>query len=220
MLEAGLLADRRRARRSGTAAAPTALSTSMSAGDDLDLAGGQVGVLVALGPAADLAGHLDARTRCAGRAPRLASTSSRTTTWATPRGVAQVEERHPAVIAPTGHPAGEGDGLSGVVGTQGAGLVGAEHGDVLFGVGVRSAPPSYGTPPRASNRLSGRSPAGTSSCPPTRGQDDVPASCREAGSAGGGEPLQLVRGQLELDRGGRVARGLGPRRARDRDDHR
>jgi hypothetical protein len=42
--------------------------------------------------------------------------------------VPQVEERHAAVIAPLGHPAREGDGLAGVVGTQGAGLMGAKHG--------------------------------------------------------------------------------------------
>ena len=47
------------------------------------------------------------------------------------RRVAQVEERHSAVVAPTGDPSREGDGLAGVVGTQRAGLVGAEHGGSL-----------------------------------------------------------------------------------------
>ena len=42
-------------------------------------------------------------------------------------GVAQIQERHSTVIAPTGDPAGERDGLAGVVGAQGAGLMGAKH---------------------------------------------------------------------------------------------
>ena len=42
--------------------------------------------------------------------------------------VAQIKERDAAVITPPGHPAGEGDGLAGVLGTQGAGFVGAKHG--------------------------------------------------------------------------------------------
>ena len=45
-----------------------------------------------------------------------------------PRGVAQVKEGDPPVIAAASDPAGERDGLAGVVGTQGAGLVRAEHG--------------------------------------------------------------------------------------------
>ena len=43
-------------------------------------------------------------------------------------GLAQVEERDPAVVAAAGHPAGEGDGLADVLGAQGAGVVGADHG--------------------------------------------------------------------------------------------
>ena len=43
-------------------------------------------------------------------------------------GVAQVDEGHAPVVTPLRHPPGEGDGLAGVGGTQGAGLVGAEHG--------------------------------------------------------------------------------------------
>ena len=42
-------------------------------------------------------------------------------------GVAQVEERDPAVVAPAADPAGEGDGLAGVLGAQRAGVVGADH---------------------------------------------------------------------------------------------
>ena len=49
--------------------------------DDLDVAGRQVRVLVALGAGGDLAGDRDAGTPSAAGAPR---SSSRTTTWATP----------------------------------------------------------------------------------------------------------------------------------------
>ena len=124
----------------------------MSLGDDLDLAGGQVGVRVALGPPAHLAGHLDAVL--VAQVVRLALGEDLVAEHHLDDAgrVPQVDEGHAAVIAPAGHPPGQGDGLSGVLGTQGAGLVGAEHGDVLFGVGVRSAPPSYGTPPAAPNR--------------------------------------------------------------------
>jgi hypothetical protein len=44
-----------------------------------------------------------------------------------PAGVAQIDEDHPTVIPPPGHPAGEGDCLAGVLGTQCAGIVGAKH---------------------------------------------------------------------------------------------
>ena len=105
-----------------------ALSTSISRRDDLDLAGRQVGVDVALGPRADLADDLDAvlvaQVVGAALGEHLVAGHDLDDT----AGVAQVEERHPAVIAPPGHPARERDGLAGVVGTQGAGLVGAEHG--------------------------------------------------------------------------------------------
>ena len=238
----------------------------MSLGDDLDLAGGQVGVGVALGPPADLAGHLD--DVLVAQVVRLALGEDLVPDHhlGDPGRVAQVEERHAAVIAPTGHPPGQRDGLSGGVGTQGAGLVSAKHGDVLFGVDARIAPPSYGTPPAAPNRscpdvppclapprvgehlleapraasgnrtARGRSavrrpawPWAPSSrrchgrrghgrgVPGTAGRRTAPAG---RGSARGVEPLHLLGGELELGRGGRVARGLGPRRARDRDDHR
>ena len=44
-----------------------------------------------------------------------------------PAGLTQVEEGDAAVVAATGHPAGEGDGLADVVGAQGAGLMGADQ---------------------------------------------------------------------------------------------
>ena len=52
-------------------------------------------------------------------------------------GVAQVEERDPAVIAPPRHPPGQGDGLADVLGTQGAGVVGADHGWSSFSCWIR-----------------------------------------------------------------------------------
>ncbi len=42
-------------------------------------------------------------------------------------GLAEVQERDPAVIAPPRHPTGERDGLADVVGAQGAGVMGANH---------------------------------------------------------------------------------------------
>jgi hypothetical protein len=97
-------------------------------GDDLDLAGRQGGVLVALGPAPQLAGDpqhvLGAQVVRDGLVPDDHLDDA--------AGVAQVEERHPAVIAAPGHPPGEGERRAGELvdqaGTQGAGLVGAQHG--------------------------------------------------------------------------------------------
>ena len=43
------------------------------------------------------------------------------------RGVAQVQECDPTVIAPAAHPPGEGDCGADVAGTQSAGLVGTKH---------------------------------------------------------------------------------------------
>jgi hypothetical protein len=42
-------------------------------------------------------------------------------------GVADVEEDHAAVVAAAGHPAGEGDGGTGVGRAKRAGVVGAKH---------------------------------------------------------------------------------------------
>src|SRR5699024_11349328 len=41
--------------------------------------------------------------------------------------IEQVEEGDTAVVAAAGDPSGEGDGLAGVLGTQGAGFMGTEH---------------------------------------------------------------------------------------------
>ena len=43
------------------------------------------------------------------------------------RGVAHIQEGHPTVITPTGHPAGQSDGCACVLGAQGACAVGADH---------------------------------------------------------------------------------------------
>ena len=60
-----------------------------------------------------------------------------------PARLAEVEERHPAVVPPASDPAGQGHGLSDVVGAQGAGVVASDH-DVSSSVetmtrGVRSS---------------------------------------------------------------------------------
>ena len=44
-----------------------------------------------------------------------------------PAGLAEVQERDPAVIAAPRHPPGERDGLADVLGAQGAGVMGADH---------------------------------------------------------------------------------------------
>jgi hypothetical protein len=94
-------------------------------GDDLDLAGRQVGVDVVL-PSGDEPYDLDAvlAAQVVGRAGEdmVAGDDLHDA-----RRVPHVDEGHPAVIASPSHPAGEGDGLAGVGGTQPAGLVGAEH---------------------------------------------------------------------------------------------
>ena len=126
VLEAGLLADRdplvdlEGQRR--------ALVEHLDAlGDDLDVAGGQVGVGVALGAQPHLADDLDdvlvAQVVGVALGEHLVAHDHLRDAGAVP----EIEEGHSAVIAPTGNPARERDGLAGVVGTQGAGLMGAEH---------------------------------------------------------------------------------------------
>ena len=91
-------------------------------GDHLDLTGRQLGVLVALRPAAHLAG--DQHAELVAQRVRLLLADD---DLDVPRGVAEVEEDDPAVVAAAGHPAGEGDGGAGVGRAQRAGVVGAEH---------------------------------------------------------------------------------------------
>ena len=42
-------------------------------------------------------------------------------------GIAQIQEGHTTVVAAAGHPAGEGNGLSDVLGPEGAEVVCAQH---------------------------------------------------------------------------------------------
>ena len=98
----------------------------------LDGAGGQLRVLVPRRAGADRAGHRDAelgpqRVRGLGH---LALAEDHLH----PAGrVAQVDEDDPAVVAPAGDPAGEGDGRPGVGRAQRPRLVRTDH-------GVRSLP--------------------------------------------------------------------------------
>ena len=92
-------------------------------GHDLHLAGDEVGVDVVVVAAHDLARHPDA-VLAAQRVRGILVTHDHLHDAA---GVTQIEEHHPAVVAPGGHPPGEGHGLADVVGTQGAGVVGADH---------------------------------------------------------------------------------------------
>ena len=78
-------------------------------GGDLDLAGGQLRVLVALRTAADLTGHEHAVLVAQVVGLLLADDDLDVS-----RGVAEVEEDDAAVVAAAGHPAGEGDGGTGV----------------------------------------------------------------------------------------------------------
>ena len=103
-------------------------------GDELDLAGGEVRVLVARRPATDLAGHLQHVLRAQTVRDGLVADHH----LRDARRVPQVHERDPTVIAPPVHPAREGDGGADVLGSQRAGRVGAEHGR-SFGSGGGSA---------------------------------------------------------------------------------
>ena len=87
----------------------------------------QLGVLVARRAAHDLAGDLHAELGAQPVGP-LGHLALAEHHLGRAGGVAQVDEDHPAVIAAAGHPPGEGHGLSGVLGAQRAGGVGAHHG--------------------------------------------------------------------------------------------
>jgi hypothetical protein len=111
--------------------------------DDLDRACGQVGVLVALRPPANLAGHLHAVLVADVVGAALLQDLVASDDLDDTRRVAQVEEGHAAVIAPPGHPSRKGDALAGLVGSKRAGLVGAEHGRSFERSRGRTARPSY-----------------------------------------------------------------------------
>src|SRR5206468_4832278 len=94
---------------------------------DLDLAGRDVRVVVALGAAHDLAGDLEA---VLGAQPvrALGHLALAEHHLGHAGGVTQVDEDDSAVIAPARHPPGQGDGLPGLLGPERPGLVRAHHG--------------------------------------------------------------------------------------------
>ncbi|SIJ70564.1 Uncharacterised protein [Mycobacteroides abscessus subsp. abscessus] len=95
--------------------------------DDLDLTGGQVGVLVAFGALGDRAGDLDDGliAQCVGIV--LADDDLDDS-----RSIPQIDEGDTSVIAATIDPPGEGDGLSCVCGTQASGFVASQHRGLLY----------------------------------------------------------------------------------------
>ena len=95
--------------------------------DQLDLTGGQVRVLIALGAALDRAGDLQDPLVAQRVEVRLVPHHD----LGEARGVAQVHEGHAAVVAPPRHPAGDGDGLADERGVELAEGVGAQHEDPL-----------------------------------------------------------------------------------------
>ncbi len=95
------------------------------AGDDLDRAGGQLRVLVAVRAGADLADDLHAEL-VAQRVRVLLAEDHLHHAGAVP----QVDEDDTAVVAPAGHPACQRHRRAGVGGTQTAGVVGPDHGNV------------------------------------------------------------------------------------------
>ena len=90
---------------------------------DLDLAGGQVRVLVALRPLLDRADHLQHVLVAQGVEDFLLAHHN----LGDAGGVAQVQERHTAMVATSGNPTGEGHSLSDVLGPQGAKVMCAQH---------------------------------------------------------------------------------------------
>ena len=121
----GVLVDRERQRR-------RLRQHGEPGGGDLDRAGRQLGVLVALGPGHDLARDLHAELRPQPVRPLGHLTLAEHHLRGAGR-VAQVDEDHAAVIATPRHPPGEGHGLSGVLGTEGACEVAAHHGSEVIG---------------------------------------------------------------------------------------
>ena len=110
-----------------------------SAHDHLDVTRGQLGVGVALGAQPHLAGDLDTELVAQLVRPTLGQHLVAGHHLGHPRRIPQVEEGDSAVISALRHPAGERDGLSGVLGAQRAGLVSAKH-VRSFSVGVGRLP--------------------------------------------------------------------------------
>src|SRR5207237_1457021 len=92
-------------------------------GDDLDLTGGQLGVLVAGLARGDVALDLDAPLGAQPvRVGQVAEDDLDDTA-----GVAQVDERHAAVVTPGADPTREDDAFALVLPPQGTGVVGPDH---------------------------------------------------------------------------------------------
>lgn len=89
---------------------------------DLDLTRGEVLVLVTLGATGDHTGDLEHELGAQRVRDRLVADDD----LGDARGVAQVDEGHPTVIAATIDPTGEGDGLTDLLGPQGSRLCGCE----------------------------------------------------------------------------------------------
>ena len=149
----------RRGRRSGTAAASDGERRDQRRHDDLDLAGGQVRVRVARPAGASLADDPQA-VLAAQRMGDLRVTHDH---LHHALRVAQVDERHAAVVAAARHPAGQGDGPADVLGAQGAGVVRADHleflpvscGSVRVTCGCRSAAGGVQDPGSSGDLLAG-----------------------------------------------------------------
>ena len=95
--------------------------------DHLDLTRRQVRVGVSLGSQGDLTDDLEAvlvpqLVRPGGRQHLIPHDHLHHT-----GGVAQIEERHPAVVSPAGDPSGQRDLGSSLLGAQPAGIVGADQ---------------------------------------------------------------------------------------------
>ena len=88
-------------------------------GEDLHLTGGQLGVLVAVGPALHRPGDPDDEFVAQRVEVLLIADDHLRDTG----GVTQIEEGHSAVVAATGHPAAQGDGLTNEFGVDLAGGV-------------------------------------------------------------------------------------------------
>src|SRR5665648_317155 len=103
-----------------------------------------------------------------------------------PGGVAQVEERHAAVIPAPVDPARERDGLADLLGSQRAGGVGAQHGipsrAVMWCVGRTPGRVSW----RPCQRIPGLLSPGT-----TRGHRSASGGCHRSGSAGTWSPVLM-----------------------------
>ena len=124
----------------------------------LDLAGGQVRVLVARRAAGHLAGDLHAEL-VAQRVRVLLAEHHLDHAG----GVAQVDEDDAAVVAPAGHPPGERHRRAGVARAQAAGVMGTDHGLRLLICGPRLLP-------RILSGRAGRLPGTRRAGPPRRGE--------------------------------------------------